>query len=294
MSWFPWDALNFVVRKEKPDLIVVLSGLIARMGLAAKSLNIPTLLHVHDVAFYEHGGDFEGLRHLPCIANSRFTAEKYRTSYGIDPTVIYPFVAQERYKTDTTRKNITFINPHPEKGRDIAIKIARLCPEIPFTFVEGWRLSDQHRRELTDQLATLPKVTFLPSQLDMRKIYGIYARLSAAAVAHAQRLEMSLAYQIDAHEKSYAGGLRRRPRGSHHMTAELAFSIRRPVPALRNSRLRTRSAGVAVRKICGTRRSIKERHCPYEKVFLRRRRVEESRKTPIQSIQISRLQKGFE
>jgi glycosyltransferase involved in cell wall biosynthesis len=229
------------------------------------------MLHVHDVAFYEHGGEFDGLRHLPCIANSHFTAEKYRSAYGVNATVIYPFVVQERYKTDTTRENITFINPHPEKGRDIAIKIARLCPEIPFTFVEGWRLSDQHRRELADQLAALPKVTFLPSHNDMRKIYGkckillapsvveeafgrvateahvngipvvassrgglpeavgpggilldpespiddwvyalrrlwqdneVYAHLSAAAVAHAQRLEMSFAYQIDAHEKA--------------------------------------------------------------------------------------------
>lgn len=55
---------------------MVLSGLIARMGLATKPLNIPTILHVHDVAFYEHGGKFEGLRRLPCIANSRFYGRK--------------------------------------------------------------------------------------------------------------------------------------------------------------------------------------------------------------------------
>jgi glycosyltransferase involved in cell wall biosynthesis len=182
MSWFPWDAVNFVVRREKPDLIVVLSGLIARMGLAAKPLNLPTVLNVHDVAFYQLGGEFDGLRHFPCIANSRFTAEKYRSAYGIDATVIYPFFAPDQYKTDTTRENVTFINPHPEKGRDIAIKIAQLCPEIPFTFIEGWKLSEQHRRELTDQLAALPRVTFVPSQRDMRKIYGKCKILLAPSV----------------------------------------------------------------------------------------------------------------
>jgi hypothetical protein len=132
MSWFPWDAVDFVVKKEKPDLIVALSGLIARLGIAAKRLNIPTMLHLHDVAFYEHGGDFEELRDLPSIANSRFTADKYRSAYGIDPAVIYPFVSRERYRTESTRENITFINPHPEKGATLRCRLPVVAPTSPF------------------------------------------------------------------------------------------------------------------------------------------------------------------
>jgi len=171
-AWFPWDAVAYVAQQEKPDLIVVLSGLIARMGLAAKVLDIPKIYHLHDVAFYEHGGAFEELGPVTCIANSQFTADKYRKAYGVNPTVIYPFVALEKYRTDSSRKNITFINPHPEKGRDIAIKIAQLCPDIPFVFVEGWKLSDEARDELTQKLSALPNVKFVSSQTDMRRIFG--------------------------------------------------------------------------------------------------------------------------
>jgi glycosyltransferase involved in cell wall biosynthesis len=112
------------------------------------------------------------LGNVPCVANSAFTAERYRTSFGVNPTVIYPFIAAAKYKTETTRENVTFINPHPVKGCDIALGIAAQCPEIPFTFVEGWRLSDDHRAQLLQRLAVLPNVTFLPPQSDMRAVYG--------------------------------------------------------------------------------------------------------------------------
>ena len=81
-------------------------------------------------------------------------------------------MSAERYQATSTRENITFINPHPSKGRDIAIEIARQCPEIPFVFVESWPLSDEHRAELTEKLAPLSNVTLRPPQDDMRGIYG--------------------------------------------------------------------------------------------------------------------------
>ena len=276
-SWFPWNALDYVADKERPELIVVMVGRPVRMARAAKRTQIPILVLLQNVEFHELGGRFGELGNGPFVANSRFTAERYRAAYGINPPVIYPFISADRYRTKRTRENVTFINPHPIKGRDIALGIARLCPEIPFTFVESWRLNHEDRHHLRQELQALPNVTFLPPQNDMRVVYGKcsillapsvweetygrvateaqisgipvvgssrgglpeavgpggilldpeqpiadwaaavrklwqggrhYEKLSAAALAYAERREMSFAYQIDAWESAMLAACR--------------------------------------------------------------------------------------
>jgi glycosyltransferase involved in cell wall biosynthesis len=171
-SWFPWENVPYVVQQEKPDLIVVMAIEPVRMALAAKPTGVPVLMQLMDVEFKDHGGDFRKLGPISCIANSTFTATTYRDEYGVEPVVIYPFIAPDRYQTHTTRQNVTFINPVPEKGRDMAIAVARLCPDIPFTFVETWPLSPEQRQTLMRMLAGLPNITLLPPQKDMRSLYG--------------------------------------------------------------------------------------------------------------------------
>jgi glycosyltransferase involved in cell wall biosynthesis len=270
-TWFPEDVIEYVVSKESPDLIVIATGKIVPLALAAKRTKLPILLQLNDVAFHAHGGEFKDIGIMPAVANSRFTAEKHRRAYGLNPSVIHPFTCAEKYKIKTSRQNITFINPHPEKGRDIALAIARRCPDIPFSFVESWLLSPEQRSELMRRLSILSNVTLFASEKDMRNVYrkckillapsiveeaygrvvteaqingipviasmrgglpeavgpgGIlidpdgpiddwikavrklwgddahYTALSAAALAHAQRPEITLAYQIDAWERA--------------------------------------------------------------------------------------------
>lgn len=173
-TWFPWEAVEHVSAKERPDLIVVMAVKPVRMALAAMPTEIPILIQLQDVEFDQHDGRFESLGKIACVANSNFTAEKYRRAYGVNPSIIYPFISQEKYKSlsPTTRENVTFINPVPAKGFELALTIARLCPEIPFSFVEAWPLSHDQRRELTQRLSALPNVTLSPPQDDMRKVYG--------------------------------------------------------------------------------------------------------------------------
>lgn len=170
-SWHPWEAVTYVVRKERPDLVIVLTRESVRMALAAQTTGVPFLMHLQDVEFQHHGGSFRDLGPVSCVANSAFTAEAYRQAFGVNPAVIYPFIAPEKYTTATTRKNVTFINPVAEKGLELALMIAHACPDIPFSFVETWPLNKKQRRELAQQLLSLPNVTLLPPQKDMRKIY---------------------------------------------------------------------------------------------------------------------------
>ena len=169
----PWNDVEYVARKERSDLIVVMAVESVRMALAAQQTQIPILMQLQDVEFHALGGRFEDLGNdVPCVANSHFTAKNYQDAYGVNPKVILPFISPNNYRTKTTRENVTFINPHPLKGRDIALEIARQCPDIPFTFVESWRLSAEDRQCLVEKLASLPNVTHRPPQKDMRDIYG--------------------------------------------------------------------------------------------------------------------------
>jgi glycosyltransferase involved in cell wall biosynthesis len=172
-SWLPWNEVEFVAKKERPDLIVVASGEIVRMALAAKQTGTPILVDLRDVLFEYHGGPFEALgSNVPCVVNSLFTADRYRRAYGVNPTVIYPLISPERYRTKTTRENVTFVNPHPFKGRHIALEVARLCPEIPFSVIEAWPLSTALRQELVQKLSVLPNASLSPPQKNMRNVYG--------------------------------------------------------------------------------------------------------------------------
>jgi glycosyltransferase involved in cell wall biosynthesis len=182
-TWHPAEALGYVAAEEKPDLIVVLSGKMMPLVEASKRTRLPILVQLHDVAFAYQEGDIGDLSGLPCVANSHFTAKKYRDAYGIASTVIYPFIAPANYRTQSTKENVTFINPHPRKGLDVALQIAKLCPDIPFAFIEGWTLSPEQRRDLMQKLSGVPNVALLPSQKNMRKIYGKCKILLAPSLA---------------------------------------------------------------------------------------------------------------
>jgi len=179
---FPWDALGYVAGQQQPDLIIAMSGAPVRMAWAAKRTGIPLLMLLQNVEFHLLGGPFGELGKVPCVANSRFTAAKYRTTFGINPRVIYPFISAAKYRTQRTRENVTFINPLPVKGRDIVLGIARMCPEIRFVFVESWQLFDENRLYLMKELRALPNVTFLPSRNDMRSVYAKCRILLAPSV----------------------------------------------------------------------------------------------------------------
>jgi glycosyltransferase involved in cell wall biosynthesis len=171
-TWFAWDAAAELIDLAKPDVVVVQPRLPVRLAKAFEHTNVPVVLYIRDVEFRDHGGDMRDLSTSKFIANSKFTADRYFRAFGIESTVIPPLVNAEHYRVVSRRKNVTFINPHPEKGVDLAIQIAEQCPDIPFSFVESWTLKDDYKAELRRRLAKVPNVTLLPRTDDMRTIYG--------------------------------------------------------------------------------------------------------------------------
>lgn len=170
-AWYPDRHAAEAVARERPDAVLVQSGEPLKMAGAFQATGVPTLVYLRDVEFHELGGDPADFPELGYLANSQFVAERFWSAYGRRPEVIRPLFRAERYATPRAPKYVTFINPHPVKGVDLAFEIAGLCPDIPFCFVEGWPMSREERRSLESRVAAAANVHLEPRTLDMRQIY---------------------------------------------------------------------------------------------------------------------------
>jgi glycosyltransferase involved in cell wall biosynthesis len=171
-SWNPKEQLRAAVERFRPDVAVVQSLQSVAFGHLLEELAVPVVVYLRNVEFRELGGAPDTLRRAHFVANSEFTARTYKAAFNIDSTVIPPLIEQEKYRTATTRETVLFINPHPHKGYDIAVEVARRCRDIPFLFVESWALDDQQRARVRAEAGSLPNVTLRPRTHDMKSVFA--------------------------------------------------------------------------------------------------------------------------
>ena len=173
-KWHAWEHVDEFMQLLQPDLVLVQGTAKAvRIADAYSRHGIPVSMYLHEVDFTRLGGDPRTLSGVKFIANSDFTKGRVKEIYGLDSYVLPPiFFDAERYTVTSSRENVTFINPVPMKGVELAYEIAALCPEIPFHFVQSWTLSDAELAAIAERLKLLPNVRFSRSVYDMRQIYG--------------------------------------------------------------------------------------------------------------------------
>jgi glycosyltransferase involved in cell wall biosynthesis len=170
-AWHPSDTTE-VVQRFRPDVAVVQNGFMVPIADSLQKQGVPVVLYFRNVEFGEMGGDLNTLGPANYISNSNFTARRYFDAYRIDSTVIPPLIEPEKYRASSTRANVTLINPSPLKGGNLAIEIAALCPEIPFVFVQSWKLHDDTHTTLLEKVAQVPNITLQPRTDDMKSVYG--------------------------------------------------------------------------------------------------------------------------
>jgi len=171
-AWFPWKAAGFAVQKFKPDVAVVQCHKSVPIGKALRAEGVPLVVYLHNVEFHELGGDLRELGPALYIANSEFTARTYKREFDIDSTVLPPTINPALYSTPTSGEFVTLINPYEEKGFDLAVKIGAACPEIPFLFVESWKLEDDHRARIEQAIAPYANIRLENRTNDMKTVYG--------------------------------------------------------------------------------------------------------------------------
>jgi glycosyltransferase involved in cell wall biosynthesis len=171
-AWFPWEAVPFAAARLKPDVAVVQCHKSVPLGRALEAQGVPIVVYLRNVEFHELAGDLCELKTARYIANSQFTARTYKARFGIESTVIPPSIDPARYRSESTRQYVTFINPYSEKGFEKAVEIAEHCPEIPFLFVESWKLDGDRKVEVERIVSRLGNVTLEGRTDDMKSIYG--------------------------------------------------------------------------------------------------------------------------
>jgi len=110
------------------------------------------------------------------IANSPFNASATAQFTRKEIGVVLPLTDLEQYRvTKRQRQYITFINPIPDKGLDVAIEIARCLPQERFLFVKG-KWAKYRGREIEafmKPIYKLPNVEVWNHEQDMRRIYAV-------------------------------------------------------------------------------------------------------------------------
>jgi glycosyltransferase involved in cell wall biosynthesis len=169
----PIGALPAVTAALQPDAIVVQTGpRLAQLLIAALDSGRPPAVYLHNVETTELGGTLLPDPSILYLANSPFTAARWRAAFGIESHVVRPYVEPEAYVTETTRERVLFINPTMQKGVERFFEIAAARPALPFAAVESWTLDPIWRRFCVERATRLGNIEWLPPTRDMRALYG--------------------------------------------------------------------------------------------------------------------------
>lgn len=170
----PQRALAEVIADFRPDNCVVPSGSDWAFALAAQCARtgVPTAFYFHELVSVRKLTDFTPLDGIPLIANSAYTAREVRKLLGRDAAVVPPLVDAAAYRTESTRRHVTMVNPRKMKGGQTALELARACPDIPFVFLEAWHTHDPFVADLRKAARRLANVTWRPATPNMRSVYA--------------------------------------------------------------------------------------------------------------------------
>ncbi|MCW8930262.1 MAG: glycosyltransferase [Gammaproteobacteria bacterium] len=169
----PTGSLTTVAAVIEPDAIVVLTGdNTAAMVVAAMDTGLPTAVYIHNVEFREFGGILLPDPNICYFSNSEFTARRLHSLFGIHSEVLLPLVQTEKYRIDTSREKILFINPSLLKGVEIFFRVAEKLPDLPFRVFESWNLTKPWLDYCYSRLTQLPNVEWCSPTNNIETLYG--------------------------------------------------------------------------------------------------------------------------
>ena len=159
-----WDASAIVVQSGTALLPLVLASLNTRRA---------TAVYLHNVEMHQLRGNLVPDPSLLYLANSTFTAERWRALCGLDCEVILPVVRADGYLSGGAGgSKVLFLNPTPIKGVELMFALAAYCPDIQFLVVESWNLETNWRQRCRQRAQRLGNVEWRGPTDDMRPVFG--------------------------------------------------------------------------------------------------------------------------
>lgn len=169
----PRAALPLVAAAWNASAIVVQSGTaLTSMVLASLDTGRATAVYLHNVEMHQLGGMLIPAPDLLYLANSNFTADRWRVLCGLHCHVIPPVVLADNYIAASSGASVLFVNPTPIKGAEIMFALAAQCPDVPFLVVESWNLEPVWRALCRRRAQALGNVQWLEPTDDMRAVYA--------------------------------------------------------------------------------------------------------------------------
>ena len=187
-SWQVARVLREELRRRPPDLVITQGRGSARLAASAAGHGVPAILRITSAAEAELlAGEVRGdpdagaaVRSplVTLVAVSRFLATLTVGLTGLSPVVVYPPVRLEACAAaDRRPDHITFVNPIPMKGRDLALRLAALLPHRQFVFVEAWNMRADERASLERGMSGLANVSLRPRSVGLAAVYRSTALL---------------------------------------------------------------------------------------------------------------------
>jgi glycosyltransferase involved in cell wall biosynthesis len=181
-SWRVPRFLGDSMTSQPPDLVITQGPGAGTLALIAAGRGVPAVMRLTSAAEVDWlaraaRDDQEvaaALRSplVKMVAVSHFVAAQAADLLGFRPAVIYPPVRlQACVAPDREPAHITFVNPIPVKGLEIALRMASLLPRRRFVFAEAWNIYGAQRAALDRALSGLPNVSFRPRSVGLAGVY---------------------------------------------------------------------------------------------------------------------------
>jgi glycosyltransferase involved in cell wall biosynthesis len=187
-SWRVPRFLGASIDRQRPDLMITQGPGGGTLALVAARRGVPAVMRLTSAAEVEWlarmaRDDREVAAALESplvkmVAVSHFVAALAADQLGFRPAVIYPPVrSQACVPPDREPAHVTFVNPIPMKGLEIAQRVAELLPHRRFVFAEAWNIYGAQRAALDRALSGLPNVSFRARSVGLADLYGSTALL---------------------------------------------------------------------------------------------------------------------
>lgn len=186
-----WDvdrAFDAVLDAFAPDVVVVQSWM--RTVARCIARKVPVAYYLHAVNEPPDPGSDAVRRETLWLTVSRFAARHNGAAHDLSFHVVPPLVDPALYRVARRRpRYVAFIGLQSFKGGELAVRLARACPEIPFLIFDN---VDQNLpqwpgmsgAELRAAAAALPNVTVRPTAKAAQAIYGAARILLAPSRCH--------------------------------------------------------------------------------------------------------------
>jgi glycosyltransferase involved in cell wall biosynthesis len=173
-GWSLIDGFKWILMSEQPDCAILQSENMSAFSKISCDYGLDNFGYFHSTTNYDIDissvPDFTGV-----FANSIFMARTLESKFGYQANILRPIIIAENYFVPRTGERVIFFNPHPSKGSELMVEIARRLSHIQFDFVSPANYSWNESSEIKStrsQVRDFGNVHWHQACGDVRKFFA--------------------------------------------------------------------------------------------------------------------------